>query len=193
MIEIWKNVVVEGKEHPWYSVSNFGNIVSHLRPGTGKYDPNYIRVMKPVSRGGKDGRRHLRVKLFFPENFFEDYSYSKFSKTSSTVSRKRDVHQLVMEAFHPMDEYPPDKLKECWNIIPKAAKKWIKESVTINHKDHNPTNNFVNNLEYTTPKGNSHAAVNYYGGNFSNKGKKQLKIIKPFFNPLFQEWEYITV
>lgn len=192
MIEIWKNVVVEGKEHLWYSVSNMGNVVSHLRQGTGKYDPNYSRLMKPSNRG-KGRAKHFRIKLFFPETFFEDYSYTKVHETSITVSRKRDVHQLVMEAFHPMDDYPPDKLKKCWNFIPKEAKDWIKESVTVNHKDHNPTNNHINNLEYTTQKGNSHAAINYYGGDFSNKLKKQVKIVKPFFNPLFQEWEYITV
>ena len=28
-----------------------------------------------------------------------------------------------MEAFRPMDDYPPDRLKEDWNDIPESAKK----------------------------------------------------------------------
>ncbi len=92
-----------------------------------------------------------------------------------------------------MDDYPPDRLKDCWNDIPEDAKTWIKQTVTINHIDHDPSNNHVDNLEYTTQRENSRAATKHYGGNMSNKGKQNaddwLKIIEPVFNPLFQEWE----
>ena len=57
------------------------------------------------------------------------------------------VHELVMEAFRPMDEYPPDRLKDCWDDIPEDAKTWIKETVYINHIDHDPSNNRVDNLD----------------------------------------------
>ena len=90
-----------------------------------------------------------------------------------------------------MDDYPPDRLKDCWNDIPEDAKTWIKQTVTINHKDHNPSNNRLDNLEYVTQRENARAAVKHYGGNVANKGKEDdwLKIIEPKFNVLFQEWE----
>ena len=31
MKEEWRNVVVEGKEHYWYEISNYGVLKSHLR------------------------------------------------------------------------------------------------------------------------------------------------------------------
>ena len=51
-------------------------------------------------------------------------------------------------------------------------------------------NNYLDNLEYVTPRENSRAAVKYYGGHVANKNKKDwLKIIEPVFNPLLQEYE----
>ena len=31
MKEEWRTVVIDGKEDPWYSVSNLGNVRSHLQ------------------------------------------------------------------------------------------------------------------------------------------------------------------
>ena len=62
MKEEWRTVVVDGKEHPWYSISNFGNIRSHLRQqslGTGKgsrtiYDPNFYKDLSPIAKRRND-------------------------------------------------------------------------------------------------------------------------------------------
>ena len=67
--------------------------------------------------------------------------------------------------------------------------KLVKETVYINHIDHDPSNNRVDNLEYVTPRENSRAAVKHYGGNTANKGKENddcIKITDQFFNPLLQ-------
>ena len=131
----------------------------------------------------------LKVNLQFPEDFFEEYQYRKNGGTS--INRTCSAHELVMAAFRPMGEYPPDRLKDCWNNIPEDAKKWIKETVTINHIDHDPSNNRVDNLEYVTQRENSRAAVKHYGGNMANKNKEDdwLKVTDPVFNPLLQEYE----
>ena len=198
MKEEWRTVVIHGKEHPWYSVSNFGNVRSHLKQKSlgnkGSctiYDPNFYRDLSPSKVGQKDNYKHLSFKLNFPEDFFEDYQYSKRHNSSSTVQKNSSVHNLVMAAFRPMDEYPPDRLKDCWNGVPEDAKTWIKQTVTINHIDHDPFNNCVDNLEYVTPRENTRAAVKHYGGHVANKNKEDdwLKIIDPVFNPLLQEWE----
>ena len=201
VLEVWRSIVVHGKEHPWYSVSNFGNVRTHLQniplgPRKGfdrSYNPNFSKNLILIEQKNGDGSiKNLRVDLQFPEDFFEDYQYRKVRSGDSNVVKKCSVHELVMGAFRPMDEYPPDRLKDCWNDIPEDAKTWIKDTVVINHKDHDPSNNCVDNLEYVTQKENARAATKHYGGNTANKGKENddcIKIIDPVFNPLLQEYE----
>ena len=201
MKEEWRTFVVDGKEHLWYSVSNFGNVRTHLQNkslgayGFDKsYNPNFYKDLSPKIKKNGDGSIHkMEFNIQFPEDFFEDYQYRKRNSSNSNVTKTRSVHQLVMEAFRPMDDYPPDRLKDCWNDIPEDAKTWIKESVIINHIDHDPSNNHVDNLEYVTPRENSRAATKHYGGNMANKGKQNndefIVFIEPKFNVLFQEWE----
>ena len=203
MKEEWRTVVIDGKEHPWYSVSNLGNVRSHLQnislgsKGFDRsYNPNFSKDLKPAirlknRRSGPDN--HMKVSLQFPEDFFEDYQYAKKRDRATTVRKPCYVHELVMAAFRPMDEYPPDRLKDCWDDIPEDAKTWIKQTVVIDHIDHDPSNNRVDNLRYVTPRENARAAVKHYGGNPANKSKQKddcgITFIEPKFNTLFQEWE----
>ena len=135
----------------------------------------------------------IEIKFQFPEDFFEDYQYARNNRRT-TVERKCLVHKLVMEAFCPMDEFPPDRLKEDWNSIPESLglKKLFISIISITiHLI------IVLIIEYVTPRENIRAAIKHYGGNTANKGKQKddefIVFTEPKWNPLYQEWEDIKV
>ena len=173
--EIWKEVVVAEKIHPWYLVSNYGNVISNLSNKQLKLDYSNGRSV---------------CKLCFPLDFFigtshDGYNYAVESK--NTIRKNIFVHKLVMHAFKPIEKFPPEELKDCWHHIPEPAKIWIKNTITINHIDHNPLNNHVSNLEYVTQMQNSRKAVEFYGGDFKNKAvhdnnlNEQINTLEEFF------------
>ena len=92
MKEEFKHVVIFGKKFEYYSISNFGRLVSNK---TGKY-------MKCNNKRGYD-----YVKLVVPKDF-SPYEYRKQSKNNYYVDFPID--QLVMYAHKPIDEFPPKHL-----------------------------------------------------------------------------------
>lgn len=181
MKEIWKPIVVFGKENPWYSVSNYGNAVSHIKvTSKGKYgsiseyQERYSYPLKPIKMRNNSGRiRALRLAgLKFPLDFFDDEGHSYSSRKQNGVNKDVYIHQLVMNVFKPIDLHPPKAIKPYWNDLPESVKQWIRDTVVIDHLDTDPTNNHVDNLEYVTPKENSRRALEYYGGSFDPKYRK---------------------
>ena len=211
--EVWKLSVVDGKVHPWYSVSNMGRVASHFankskghRPyaagrGVGfsgwdrSYDPEYCRLMKPAAsyKNNHDPNKRdvygntlkvgdkiiqaTRVSFRFPWDFFQDinmygseYQYPIQGRESAMngkcCQRTLSIHKLVANAHMSVDDFPPERIAGVYAHLPEEVKQWIRETVIINHIDHDPTNNCVTNLEYVTPRENCHKAVQQYGGHF---------------------------
>jgi|10_taG_2_1085330.scaffolds.fasta_scaffold43656_2 hypothetical protein len=211
--EIWKSIVVDGKVHPWYSVSTMGRVASHFgnKPkaaskyvsgrGAGfkgwdrSYDPEYCRLIKPAPSYKKNhdpNKRDVygntlkvgdkiiqstRVSIRFPWDFFQDinmygseYQYPiqglESNMNGKCCQRTMSIHKLVANTHMSVDDFPPERIVDVYDTLPESVKQWIRETVVINHIDHDPTNNDISNLEYVTPRENCHKAVKQYGGHF---------------------------
>ena len=211
--EIWKSIVVDGKVHPWYSVSTMGRVASHFGnkpkstskyvPGRGagfkgwdrSYDPEYCRLIKPAPsyKNNHDPNKRdvygntlkvgdkiimcTRVSIRLPWDFFKDinmygseYQYPiqglESDMNGKCCQRTMAIHKLVAAAHMSVDDFPPKRIADGYASLPENVKQWIRETVIINHIDHDPTNNDISNLEYVTPRENCHKAVEQYGGHF---------------------------
>lgn len=174
MKEEIRPIIIDGYKIPGYFVSNLGKVYCAKFPKrlpgisngfTMIIDENRMYEMRYTTKNGE----YQKVQLSIPDDVLTEYNYRR-RKTGGLRSIDRYIHQLVMYAFRPIDEYPPIP-KEDWDLCPESAKKWIRETYLINHIDHNPRNNRIDNLEYVTPRENARKGVKFYGGNPANKGK----------------------
>ena len=190
--EVWKPLHYEGGINEWYSVSNTGRVVSHLKPGRGKggyggadrYTPDYNRerlfqISTRTSKNGFDKEECCRLDITFPDDYFEKNgsSYRNNSRASGSIRKTCTVHELIIETHNDIEENPPERLKEEWfgvitpdmvgqPRIPSEARQVIKESLFVDHVDHDPLNNAIINLERVTPRENTKRAKEHHGGSF---------------------------
>ena len=66
------------------------------------------------------------------------------------------VHRLVMETWKPIDENPPEQLKEDWNKAPESFKQWVRDTVWVDHINGDKNDNHVDRMEWVTPRQNNH-------------------------------------
>jgi hypothetical protein len=175
-------VIIDGVEMKGYYVTNTGRVFSALVNSPTLVDGRIVSNKKVISETKKELKvypksktvPYLCVNIYYRENDI-DYDY-KFKQKAILV------HQLVMTAFKPISEYPPKRLENYWKDTPEDIKKWIAESVFINHIDHDPTNNHIDNLEYVTPRENSRKAIKHYGC-FNTESANKKKIVQKLMVP----------
>ena len=158
--EEFKQIVRFGVEIPNYFISKDGRVYSKKS--------NIIR--KPTIRERNGRVDHVRISIPIPEGLLPNgYDYRKFGSGKNVYELPTTVHRAVMETWRPIDEYPPDRLKDDWDNAPESFKQWVRETAFIDHIDDDPTNNHVDNLRWVTPRENSA----YIKHKFDEKRKKE--------------------
>ena len=153
---------------PNYFVSYCGNILSMKTKKAKILNPKYLN-----SKTYENYIQPRGIVIYIDKNLspelFEEYDYcqsqqnsnipgSKYYKKLVKDPNKRPlnvkIHRCVMEAWKPIDLYPPIPMKD-WNNSPESAKQFIRESAIIDHIDTDTLNNHADNLRWTTNKGNN--------------------------------------
>jgi hypothetical protein len=130
-------------------------------------DESYTRFIgTPESKNTSKKRGYIKTTLRRPYGLEESHPLSYYNKLSEgkpdwvgMVRVTMVVHKLVMWHFNYLDDNPEQigiTIDE-WESMPERAKEIIRQSLEINHIDHDPTNNKLSNLEYVTKVENSQA------------------------------------
>lgn len=143
--ENWKPVSIRGVRLPYYYVSDHGRVLS-TKGGKERILKIRIREKSIAGRGG-----HSDISLAKPKDLILD----DYRGDGKTFAGTYQIHQLVMWAFKPVDQNPPDELRDDWNSAPESFKQWVRDTVVIDHINDNPHDNRIDNLQYVTPKKNN--------------------------------------
>ena len=155
---------------PGYEISSHGRCVSHWKMRGGKdsggnyIDESYTRFIGGTTKSKK--KPYMILALRRPYGLEESHPLTHYNKLTEGTPDKvgmvrvyMPMHKLVIWHFNYLDDNPEQigiTTDEWWDM-PERAKVIIRQSLEINHIDHDPTNNKLSNLEYVTKVENSQA------------------------------------
>ncbi|WLW36975.1 HNH endonuclease [Synechococcus phage S-8S29] len=157
-----------------FSQSEFKPLVRYNRVVDGYYvakDGRFYstktnKVLKPYTAHEKSGRvKEQSYSLSIPYGFFPEHPHKK-REGRNVAKTPLSAHRAVAETWMPVDTHPPEELADEWFEvitpemvgqlrIPPKTRQWVKDTVVVDHKDDDPTNNSLDNLRYVTPKKNN--------------------------------------
>lgn len=140
---------------PNYYVSRDGEI----------YSKHSNKILSPGKSSSNCGTKYT-VSLHVDKDSWNGYTYRR-SHQSNSLAATATVHRLVMDAWKPIDDHPPEPLSSEWNQvitpemvgqprIPESYKQWIRDTAIIDHINDDPSDNRVENLRWCTPLQNSY-------------------------------------
>ena len=152
---------------PGYEISSYGRCASHwkMRGGVdsgGNYiDESYTRFIGSKSKEGYVAaaiRRPYGLEKSHPLSYYNKLSEGKPDK-GGMVRVFMPIHKLVMWHFNYLEDNPEQIgiTNNEWENMPERAKEIIRQSLEINHIDHDRSNNKLDNLEYVTKVENAQA------------------------------------
>jgi len=155
---------------PGYEISSHGRCASHWKMRGGKdsggnyIDKSYTRFIGGTAKSKK--KPYMMLHLRRPYGLEESHPLTHYNKLTEgkpdgvgVVRVTMPMHKLVIWHFNYLDDNPEQigiTTDEWWDM-PERAKEIIRQSLEINHIDHDPTNNKLSNLEYVTKVENSQA------------------------------------
>ena len=104
--------------------------------------------------------RILKQSLHGNKNNYNN-TYWACSINGKTVA----THRLGMETWKPIDEYPPEQLKDDWDKAPESFKQWVRDTAWVDHLGDKETENHVDKMEWVTPRGNNWSVKESLAGN----------------------------
>ena len=161
--ERWKQI----DKHYW--VSDRGRVQNRK---TGKFLQREESVWsKELNPNQLAAKIHKNTKLIGNKVVRMDMGYV----VASINGKQKRVHRLVAKAFLPLDDYLKSKgmsENQCLSL-PDEIRKTLIDCLHVNHKDHNKTNNTLENLEWCTPQENAQSFSEH-------KSKRKTKISESF-------------
>tara|TARA_B100001057_G_scaffold427047_1_gene451553 strand:- start:83 stop:706 length:624 start_codon:yes stop_codon:yes gene_type:complete len=144
---------------PGYWFSNYGRFASQWTKGKNSHiDHNKweIKITKPKPDNRKGYRGDYIENAIYPfrtDPIAKHITGGRGHQTTVNPDRVRVTikrHRAVMDCFKPLDDYSHEIgiSKEEWDNTPESSKNFIKRQVYVNHKDHNRSNNHIDNLEW---------------------------------------------
>lgn len=156
---VWQGKVVENS-----FTGSKGTIIGAHYFNSG---PSGGSPLKPRARSAKSGYPAVKVRL--PQKTFPHYTPDK--PGGSTSGQRLAVHQLVAATHIPFSENYPDVWRtkvviagqayNLWDTLPDSAKEELEKLYQVHHIDGDKENPAVENLQYVSPRDNTHA--HYYG------------------------------
>ena len=114
---------------------------------------------------------------------FENYTINEKGEVFSFTTKKYRSHSVTKRGYHSVDLYSNGKMKRFWihRLVAEAFIPNPNNLPQVNHKDENPNNNHVSNLEWCSAKYN----MNYGNGAKTRHSKIDYK--KPIYKKLAYE------